>query len=83
MILAHRDSKGAAWYFRFDADRAEVAKIARRLLTLAVRPNHTRTPREYSRALLAESLALTSYAKTNAATAEEYEGAPPDERFVI
>lgn len=83
MILAHKDSKGKAWFFRIDADRDAVARIARTFRQLAVRANQTKTVKAYSRALLAESLTLKRYAKTNGATAEEFEAAPRDERFVI
>lgn len=86
MILAHRDSHGNAWYFRFKANRATVARIARKLFNKAVRVQRAQTvgtPGELARALVDESVTLADYQAYNTATAEEYEAAPASERFVI
>lgn len=83
MILGHTDSHGNRWYFRFNADRATVGRIARKLFNKAVRVDHAKTAGERARALLAESVALADYQAYNGATAEEWDATPSAERFVI
>lgn len=83
MIIAHRDSHGNAWYFRFDVPRATAQRIARNLLREAVRVHDARNAAALSRALLAEAVTLADYQAYNAATAEEFDAAPPQDRFVI
>ena len=86
MILAHRDSHGNAWYFRFKADRPTVARIARKLFNKAVRVQRAQdfgTASELARALVDESVTLADYQAYHTATAEEYEATPPADRFVI
>ena len=83
MILAHRDSHGNAWYFRFNAPRGSVQRIARNLLRKAVRVHDAKNAGALSRALLAEAVTLADYQAYNGATVEEWDAAPPSERFVI
>lgn len=83
MILAHRDSDGNAWYFRFNADRAAVGRIARRLFNRSLRVIKARDNNELARARLAEAVALADYQAYNSATAEDFAAAPSDERYII
>lgn len=83
MILAHNDSRGNAWYFRFDADRATVARIARKLVHRAVRVNSAKNNAALSRALLAEAVTIADLQAYNGATADDFAEAPNDERFIL
>lgn len=83
MILAHRDSNGNAWYFRFNADRKTVGRIARKLFDRAMRVQRARNNNELARARLAEAVALADLQAYNTATADDYNAAKPDERYVI
>lgn len=83
MILAHRDSSGNAWYFRFNADRKTVGRIARKLFDRALRVQKARNSDELARARLAEAVALADFQAYNAATADDFEAATPDERYII
>lgn len=83
MILAHEDSNGNVWYFRFTASREVVARIARKLVNKAVRVKQARGGSELSRAMLAEAVALADLQAYNAATPEEWNAAPRSERFIV
>ena len=86
MILAHRDSHGNAWYFRFKANRATVARIARKLFNKAVRVERAQAAGnsdELARALVDESVTLADYQAYNTASVEEWDAAPTAERFII
>ena len=83
MILAHHDSNGNAWYFRFNADRKTVGRIARKLFDRAMRVQRARNNNELARARLAEAVALADLQAYNTATADDYNAATPDERYVI
>ena len=83
MIVAHRDSHGNPWYFRFNAPRASVQRIARNLLRKAVRVTEARNSNERARALLVEAVTHADYQAYNAATVEEWNAATADERFII
>lgn len=83
MILAHQDSHGNEWFFRIDAPRSAVARIARKLLHKAVRVNEARNNTARARALLYEAVQLADLQAYNGATREDYEAALDDERFAI
>lgn len=83
MILAHLDSSGNAWYFRFNADRKTVGRIARKLFDRAIRVQRARNNDELARARLAEAVALADLQAYNTATEAEFAAATPDERYII
>lgn len=83
MILAHQDSHGNEWYFRIDAPRSAVARIARKLLHKAVRVNEARNNTARARALLSEAVQIADLQAYNGVTREEFEAAPCADRFVI
>ena len=83
MIIGHEDSHGNRWYFRVDASREIVGRIARKLWNKASRVRAARTNSERARALLAEAVALNDFQAYNGVTVEEWDATPHDERFVL
>ena len=83
MILAHTDSHGNDWYFRIDAPRNAVARIARKLSKKAERVAEARNNAALSRAMLAEAVQLADLQAYNGATREDFNDVPVGERFTL
>lgn len=83
MILAHTDSHGNDWYFKIDAPRPAVARVARKLTKKAERVAEARNNAALSRAMLAEAVQLADLQAYNGTTREEFNTVPTDERFVL
>ena len=83
MIIGHLDSYGNRWYFRVDASRDVVGRIARKLSNKASRVRGAKNNTQRARALLAEAVALSEFQAYNGATVEEWDATPKSERFVL
>lgn len=81
MILAHTDSHGNRWFFKFNAPREAVARVARKLSHRADRVTDARNNTALARAQLAEAVAIADLQAYNGATPQEWDAAAPPDRY--